>query len=120
MLFSALMLCCAWMIGRACGRLGGYGALGAAACGLRWKDQLKREKKAAALAAESALDTDVAVAAAAVQQQLDEVSAAAATVQVAPEREAGEPWQCQHCATRNSFCHRPGPNGMGTLCNGML
>lgn len=108
------------MIGRACGLLGGYGALGAAACGLRWKDQLKREKKTAALAAESALDTDVAVAAAAVQQQLDEVSAAAATVQVAPEREAGEPWQCQHCATRNSFCHRPGPNGMGTLCNGML
>ncbi|GAB0498629.1 hypothetical protein MMPV_009975 [Pyropia vietnamensis] len=87
------------------------------ACGLRWKDQLKREKKTAVLATRSALDTDVAVAAAAVQQQLDEVSAAAAAAQVTPDRGVGEPWQCQHCVTRDSFCHRPGPNGMGTLCN---
>lgn len=101
-------------------RSGGCVILDAAACGLRWKDQLKREKRQAARAAEAALDTDVAVAAAAVQKQLDDAAAAAATAQVAPERGATEPWQCQHCSSRDMFCHRPGPGGMGTLCNGTL
>lgn len=102
--------------------LDGCVAPGSAACGLRWKDQRKREAREAALAAESALDTNVAVAAAAVQQQLDETSAAAAAAAAlyAPERGAGKPWQCQHCASRDMFCHRPGPGGMGTLCNGMV
>lgn len=29
-------------------------------------------------------------------------------------------WRCQHCSSRDMFCHRPGPGGVGTLCNGMV
>lgn len=91
----------------------------AAACGLKWKDQLRREERAAALAAESALDTDVAVAAAAVQKRLDESLAAAAS-RPAVDRAVSGAWQCEHCGSQDMFCHRPGPSGMGTLCNGMV
>eukprot|EP00170_Pyropia_yezoensis_P006891 contig_28141_g6913 len=94
---------------------GGVGTL-CNTCGLKWKDQLRREERAAALAAESALDTDVAVAAAAVQKRLDESLAAAAS-RPAVDRAVSGAWQCEHCGSQDMFCHRPGPSGMGTLCN---
>lgn len=90
----------------------------AAACGLKWKDQLKRAQREAVLVAESALDTDVAVAAAAVQKQVDDSLAAAASQPTVRQAVTGV-WECEHCASRDMFCHRPGPSGKGTLCNGM-
>lgn len=40
-----------------------------------------------------------------------------ATAQEAAEQGGPGVWKCQQCGTSNSFCHRPGPGGMGTLCN---
>lgn len=39
------------------------------------------------------------------------------TAQEVAEQGTSGAWQCQHCGTFDGFCHRPGPGGMGTLCN---
>lgn len=46
-----------------------------------------------------------------------DAAAAAGTAQEVVEQAVSGAWQCQQCGTSDSFCHRPGPGGMGTLCN---
>lgn len=90
-------------------------AVGATDCGLRWRDQQFREELAAA--ADGGAAQEAAAAAA--------LMAAAAPPPVAPspqvpDRRPKAPWQCQRCARTVTPCHRPGPDGKGTLCNGMF
>lgn len=96
----------------------GGGVVDTTACGLMWKVQLKRDQREAG--AGNPAEVSLSPAAAAVQQQLDESLAAAAAVPPAADRAVVGAWQCEYCASRDMFCHRPGPGGMGTLCNGMV
>lgn len=36
------------------------------------------------------------------------------------QRKAKASWRCQRCWTSVTPCHRPGPAGKATLCNGMF
>lgn len=46
-----------------------------------------------------------------------DAAADAGTAREVVEQAVSGAWQCQQCGTSDSFCHRPGPGGMGTLCN---
>lgn len=114
-----------------------------AACGIRWRDEQLREE-AAAFAAAPAGDASAASSAADdayVQaggggwggQRAGAAGlggAVATALGPAIERQRGLPrgraslrgatgsWRCQRCLKCVTPCHRPGPGGKGTLCNG--
>lgn len=79
------------------------GAFGTAVCGLTWTDEQVREQLGDTSDGGTPMETDAAAADGAAQEDVEQGTSGA--------------WQCHHCGTFDGFCHRPGPGGVGTLCN---
>lgn len=105
-----------WCIVCPCHRVDECGAPWIAECGMSWRHQLLREEMAAEAAANESGAPAAAAAAAAPADVADPV------VEVptprSSQRKAKPPWHCQRCGTSTTPCHRPGPAGRATLCNG--
>lgn len=109
----------------------GAEALAAAAAAARRRAQAAAAdaavlEAAARVAASDAAEEAVAMAAmvAAAPRRMSAAGAGAASGHAwnaSPPAMGGTArWRCQHCSSRDMFCHRPGPGGVGTLCNGMV
>lgn len=105
-----------WCVVCAHHRVDECGAPWIAECGMSWRHQLLREEMAAEAAANESRAPAAAAAAAAPADVADPV------VEVptprSSQRKAKPPWNCQRCGTSTTPCHRPGPAGRATLCNG--
>lgn len=105
-----------WCIVCPCHRVDECGAPWIPECGMNWRHQLLREEMAAEVAANESRAPAVAAAAAApavVAEPVVEVPTPRSS-----QRKAKPPWNCQRCGTSTTPCHRPGPAGRATLCNG--